>query len=537
MTWPPHRPDRDGPPEPDRGDRPGRGAPDPRGGAPRDPGARDRAPRTPPGRDPRRVPPAENWPAGRQPQRRPPAAGPPTRRYPDARGDRDGRAGQRGWDGRVGDADRYPDSRQAGAIPPTRIDRPVVDRPGTREPEPAAEPAQRLDGVRRVVTVVAAAMAMVVLVLATAGWSVLRHYDGRVSHVALRFGSGADRPSAAGGGTQNILLVGSDSRAGTNGAFGQTDGQRSDTTILAHLDANGSTTLISFPRDLWVTIPAYTDARGTDHAAQRSKLNAAFSYGGPSLLVSTIETLTGIRVNHYVQIDFVGFQGMTDALGGVTVCIRELPTELKARGFDNLHDRFSGFSGQVGENRLDGAQALAFVRQRYGLPESDLDRIRRQQQFLGVIFKRISSSDTLLNPSRMINVVDAATAALTLDDGTSLADLRLLALRMQSIGSGGVVFATVPAVASTRAGQSVLLPDPATLATFLKPFGGSTSEQGTTGALSVVPGGSGAGGSGGAAVGTGSRTAVPVGWTRPLAASVVAADAPAAGAAPAGCTY
>ncbi|WP_308301442.1 LCP family protein [Frankia sp. AiPa1] len=424
-----------------------------------------------------------------------------------------------------------------------------MDLPSPDEPEPAARPG----GVRRTVTALAAVVAAVVLILATTGWAVLRHYDGRVNHIPLTFGSGVDRPSPAGGGTQNILLVGSDSRAGTNGAFGEAEGQRSDTTILAHLDANGSTTLISFPRDLWVTIPTYTDSRGTRHTAQRSKLNAAFSYGGPSLLVSTIETLTGIRVNHYVQIDFVGFQGMTDALGGVTVCVKELPASLKAQGFDNVHDHYSGWSGQVGENRLNGAQALAFVRQRYGLPESDLDRIRRQQQFLGVIFKRIASTDTLFNPSRLINVVDAATSALTLDDGTSLADLRLLALRMQSIGSGGVQFATVPATAGSRAGQSVLVPDPNQLGTFLAPFGGAPSQQGTTGAL-AVPGGSGSvaqaareagwgqadGPAGSVAAvglaGSARSTSLAAIWSEPVTARVEAAVAPAAESG-VGCTY
>ncbi|MCL9797136.1 LCP family protein [Frankia sp. AgKG'84/4] len=449
---------------------------------------------------------------------------------------------------RPGDADRYGvggasgapggdpyrdqhvarDPRRAGAgAPPTRPALPDLD-------EPPAAP--RRGGARRGLTMIAAVLAAIVLVVASTGWAVLRHYDGRVHHVPLTFSSDVDRPSAAGGGTQNILLVGSDSRAGTNGEFGSAQGQRSDTTILAHLDASGSTTLISFPRDLWVRIPAYTDTRGTRHDAQRSKLNSAYSYGGPSLLVSTIEGFTGIRINHYVQIDFVGFQGMTDALGGVSVCIKELPPELKARGFDNLHDHYSGFSGQVGENRLNGAQALAFVRQRYGLPESDIDRIRRQQQFLGVVFQRIASSDTLLNPSKLINVVDAATSALTLDEGTSLGDLRGLAVRMQSIGTGGVAFATVPAAAATRAGQSVLLSDPTQLGAFLEPFGGRVDEQSSTGALPVTPARTPA-------------TAVPATWSGSAsvqaasiaavstAASAVTAAAQEAVPAGAGCTY
>jgi LCP family protein required for cell wall assembly len=317
---------------------------------------------------------------------------------------------------------------------------------------------------------VAAVCSLAVLAVAGTGWSVIRHYDGKVSHVELSLAA-ADRPATAGRGTQNILLVGSDSRAGSNGEFGEVEGQRSDTTILAHVDRNGSTTLVSFPRDLWVTIPAYTGADGTAHKAQQSKLNAAFSLGGPALLVHTLETLTGIRIDHYVQVDFSGFQEITDALGGVTVCVKQLPESLRARGFDNLHDKMSGWSGQVGENRLDGVHALAFVRQRYGLPEGDLDRIRRQQQFLGAVFHRLTAASTLANPVRIRGVLNAATAALTLDRSTSLTDLEPLALRMQGIaGGGGLTFATIPAAAGTRASQSVLLVDPARLKAFLDPL-------------------------------------------------------------------
>ncbi|WP_242424413.1 LCP family protein, partial [Frankia sp. EI5c] len=218
---------------------------------------------------------------------------------------------------------------------------------------------------------------------------------------------------------------------------------------------------------------AYTGADGAEHAAQKSKLNAAFAYGGPSLLVRTIETLTNIRIDHYLQIDFVGFQAMTDALGGVTVCVKELPAELKARGLDNLNDRYSGWHGQVGDNTLDGGQALAFVRQRYGLPEGDIDRIRRQQQFLGVIFREVASAGTLLNPGRLLDVVGAATSALTLDQNTSLTDLRGLAVRMQGISSGGVAFKTVPATPSTVGQQSVLLAKDDELAVLLDELGGS----------------------------------------------------------------
>jgi len=329
---------------------------------------------------------------------------------------------------------------------------------------------------RRAVLLVAGLLSLIVLVASTVGWAGLKHYDGKVTHVSLSFAPGVERPRAAGGGTKNILLVGSDTREGASGQFGQAEGQRSDTTILAHLGGDGSTTLVSFPRDLWVQIPSYADSGGGRHEAQNAKLNAAFAFGGPSLLVRTIETLTGIRVDHYVQVDFLGFQAMTDSIGGVTVCVKQLPPELAARGLDNLNDRFSGWHGQVGPNRLDGVQALAFVRQRYGLPEGDIDRIRRQQHFLGAMFHEATSTKTILNPFKVTSLLDAATSALTVDEGTSLADLQRLAVAMRGVGSGGVRFETVPASSQTIQGQSALVADPTELATFLDEVTGDAAD-------------------------------------------------------------
>jgi LCP family protein required for cell wall assembly len=362
------------------------------------------------------------------------------------------------------------------------------------------------------------------------GWGVLRYYDGKVNHVRLTFASSATRPAPPGGGTQNVLLVGSDSRGGTGGEFGQVEGERSDTTILAHLDANGSTTLVSFPRDLWVPIPAFTTGDGTGHGARRAKLNAAFALGGPSLLIQTIEGLTGIRVDHYVQIDFVGFQRITDALGGVTVCVKALPASQRGR-FNNLDDKMSGWHGRVGQNVLNGAQALAFVRQRYGLPAGDLDRIRRQQQFLGAVFRSMTSTSTVTNPVKIVSVMDAATSALTVDRETSLSDLRLLAVRMQTVGSGGAAFTTVPARPATVGGQSVLQIDRSELARFLAGItGGSTGAAERRGGL-----GAGIGAPVGASSGATPAAVAPLHPVRP--ARVSAAAAAAEPAAPTSCTY
>jgi LCP family protein required for cell wall assembly len=328
-----------------------------------------------------------------------------------------------------------------------------------------------MSGPRRVILMICGALALVVLGLSLSGWLGLRYYDGKVTHVALSFPASSNRPRSAGGGTENILIVGSDSRAGGNAGFGAVAGQRSDTTILAHLDANGTTTLVSFPRDLWVTIPAHRSTGGQQVGDQKSKLNAAFSYGGPSLLVRTIEDLTNIRIDHYLQIDFAGFQRMTDAVDGVDVCV--LPSSYReyvaedGKYSTNTNDPMSGFLGGPGVVHVNGAQGLAFVRQRHGLATGDIARIARQQQFIGAIFRKASSSGVLTNPAKLVSLLDAATSALTLDNGTSLSDLGRLAVRLRSLDSGGVRFATVPATPGERARQSVLLADPTELAAFL----------------------------------------------------------------------
>ena len=187
-----------------------------------------------------------------------------------------------------------------------------------------------------------------------------------------------------------------------------------------------------------MTIPAFTDPSGKSHPESRNRINSALDAGGPALLVQTVERLSGVRVDHYIQIDLAGFKRMTDAIGGVDVCIRKAPSS------DNLSDDFSGFHGHPGINHLDGTQALAFVRQRHGLPSGDLARIQRQQQFLGAVFRKASSSDTLFHPDRLLALANSATSSLTTDDGTSIRDLVSLTERLRGNDAAKIHFATIP---------------------------------------------------------------------------------------------
>jgi LCP family protein required for cell wall assembly len=292
--------------------------------------------------------------------------------------------------------------------------------------------------VHRFVFTLATLLSVSIFVTTAGGWAIYYYFDGQINRFKINIGG--DRPPDAAPGTTNYLLVGSDSRAGTGNEFSKGEnvvGERSDTTMLAHLDADGSTTLVSFPRDTLVRIPGHG----------RDKLNAAISIGGPSLLIETIENLTDIKIDHYVSIDLAGFRAMTDAIGGVTVCVKPLPDGSKA----NLYDPMSQWRGHVGENRLDGETALAFVRQRYGLPGGDLDRIRRQQQFISAVLERTTSTGVLANPVKLESLLSAATAALTVDDNTDIDHLRALATRLRGLSADQVRFETIPVRPPTAA--------------------------------------------------------------------------------------
>ncbi|EIV93995.1 cell envelope-related function transcriptional attenuator common domain [Frankia sp. QA3] len=366
-------------------------------------------------------------------------------------------------DGRAGRSRRTHSRRSAGA-------RRAVVRHAMHDTRRERSPLGRL------LMLLAAALSALILVTTIGGWTAYEYFGAQIHRI--RLGLGDDRPADAASGTRNFLLVGSDSRAGTGGEYesqGVVTDERSDTTMLAHLDADGTTTMVSFPRDTLVRIPGHG----------RGKLNSAITLGGPSLLIRTIENLTDIKIDHYVSIDLAGFKEMTDAVGGVTVCVKPLP----GGGRSNLYDPWSQWRGRVGENRLSGEQALAFVRQRHGLPDNDFDRIRRQQQFIGAVFTQATSSGVLTNPVRLENLLRAATKALTVDDGTSINDLRALATRLRGMSADQIRFETIPVHAPTPAeggnalGElprfgSVQLYEPITLEKFLAPLRGRPSRAG-----------------------------------------------------------
>jgi len=301
---------------------------------------------------------------------------------------------------------------------------------------------------RRWLRYAGAGVAVVLAGAAGAGWAVYEKLDANITSdddtAAELARYEKERPTALVRDAQNILLIGSDSRAGDgNGKYGRDSGtERSDTTILLHLAANRrSATAASLPRDLMVDIPSCRGPDGDRTGPVFSMFNHAFQSGGPACTIRTVERLTGVRVDHHMVVDFRGFKEMVDAVDGVTVCLKE--------PIDDPDARLRLPAGRV---RLDGEQALGYVRARKTIGDgSDTDRMGRQQRFLAALVHKVRSNDVLLNPSKLYPVLDAATSALTTDPG--LANLRGLydLLRgMRDIPAERVQFLTVPREAYVR---------------------------------------------------------------------------------------
>jgi LCP family protein required for cell wall assembly len=247
------------------------------------------------------------------------------------------------------------------------------------------------------------------------------------------------RVKPVGGEALNILVMGSDDRAGEgNDIDGQTDiGRRSDTTILVHVSADRSEVYgVSLPRDALVTRP---DCDGPDgevvEGGELQMFNSAFGVGGEVCTVAMVEELTGIYIDHYISVDFNGFKEMVDAVDGVTVCIPEAVD-------DPEHDIYFDAGTQV----LRGQQALNYVRERSQLSaNADIGRMKRQQAFVASMINKVISADTLTKPYRVYNFVEAATRSITPDpELASLDKLAKLARQFRETDLADIEFITVP---------------------------------------------------------------------------------------------
>ena len=248
----------------------------------------------------------------------------------------------------------------------------------------------------------------------------------------------------AANGALNVLLVGSDSREGLDSAedvtrFGSVGGNRADTIILAQLvPGQRRGVLLHFPRDLYVTL----------HAEGRqfpSKINAAYGHG-PQSVIDTVGALTGVPINHYMEIDIRGFRAMVDAVGGIDV------TNETA-----LYDSKLNFRLPAGESHLDGNQALSFVRARYATPDGDFGRIRRQQQFIRAVMDKVGKPSVLGNPVRVNELARAFASNVRVDQYFQLDDLVRFALSVRDTGVDRLETFSVPGDIGARGGASVVI--------------------------------------------------------------------------------
>ena len=296
-------------------------------------------------------------------------------------------------------------------------------------------------------------MLVVLAITATAGVSVYFRLDRNIESFDPR-GLAHARPRAqadtAGGSPENILVIGSDSRAGDNRRLGGGVGSvgRSDTTILFHVYGDRKRAVgVWIPRDTLVDIPPCRLPDGSWSAARHDlTFNSAFSVGGgpdgnPACTQNMVEKLTGLRVDHTIVIDFSGFATMTEAVGGVEVC---LPNDVYAGDIDPNLDQRGELVFAKGRQKVAGEKALDYVRVRHGIGDgSDIGRIKRQQAFVASLIETVRSRG--LAPATLLPLADAATRSLTVDPGLdSAARLMSFAMSMRRIRMQDITFVTVP---------------------------------------------------------------------------------------------
>lgn len=326
--------------------------------------------------------------------------------------------------------------------------------------------------VQRVVRVIAAVLTLVVVLCTGLAWSNVRSFEDGIFHMsAPSLGKGGDD------GAIDILLVGLDSRTDAHGnplsaeeletlRAGDEEATNTDTIILIRIPNNGkSATAISIPRDSYVAAPGLGKTKingvyGQTREAKRTNLvragdsaNDAADQGteaGREALIKTVADLTGVTVDHYAEIGLLGFSLITDALGGVNVCLK-----------DAVYEPLSGADFPAGPQRLDGPQALSFVRQRHDLPRGDLDRVVRQQVVMASLAHRVISGQTLSSPTTLRRLQAAVQRSVVISAGWDVMDF---VQQMQKLAGGNVAFATIPVLDgagwSDDGMQSVVRVDP-----------------------------------------------------------------------------
>ena len=241
----------------------------------------------------------------------------------------------------------------------------------------------------------------------------------------------------------NYLIVGSDTREGLSREeikrlkVGGTDvaaGKRSDTMLLIHISKKrDKAAIISIPRDSYALIPEHNNSQGKVIPAAYSKINSAYNWGGAPLLIETLESMSDLRIDHYVELNFVGFVRMVDALGGVEICTKK-----------EINDPKSHLTLPAGTHVLDGVDSLKFVRTRVFDGLGDLGRMKRQQEFASAMLRKATSAGVLLNPVKMVDFINSALDSVVTDEGLSQGDLLTLGKQLRNLSASNVRTLTIP---------------------------------------------------------------------------------------------
>lgn len=328
------------------------------------------------------------------------------------------------------------------ATPPRRPRPPVnaARRPGPRQaPRSGRQPGGRSG--RRPVrwsTRIAGGLALAIITTSGVGHAVVSGVGDSIDRVDA-FGGMRDRPGSTKG--INFLLVGTDGRDGLKPAdkeryhLGGAPCHCTDTIMLVHLSEDRSrVSVVSIPRDSYVMLPPHDDAvSGAQHVSHPAKINAAYADGGPRLTVATVEKMTGVHIDHYLEVDFISFMKTVDVLGGVQVCtVRP------------LKDSYTGLNLPVGTSQLNGGAALQYVRSRHLDGASDLGRMQRQQRFLAQIIHRITSGGLLTDPVKLSRIASTVLGSVRADQDLKPKDLISLAQGLRGFTPGSSEFTSVP---------------------------------------------------------------------------------------------
>ena len=365
----------------------------------------------------------------------------------------------------------------------------------------------KVAGIRLAGRVIAAALSLAVLAGSGWLWATYRHFNDNLHRVdAINATTKTARDID--GKDQNILMIGSDDRSTATAAERKAIGihpdggaNLTDTMMLLHVPANGKrASAISFPRDSWVAIPGHGTAKLNsafgdgmrDAKAAGAKSPDSIKAAGYRLLIRTLQNLTGLTIDHFVAVDLLGFYRISNAIGGVEVCLKaaqNAKTENDVASDPHPHG-YSGINLVKGKNVIKGVQALAFVRQRHGLPRGDLDRIVRQQYFLAAVFRKVTSAGVLLSPVKLQRLLTAVSSSMTMDATSGPhkgMDPLALAHQLQALSAGKLTFSTLPTTADTIDGVSVQRVDTENVPVFVGKILGTNVQSAYTKAGVLAP--------------------------------------------------